>query len=107
MQIGVLVCDADGHPHLGNQAAQKFLGQALASGKLSPLTAVSPSLARIQLFRWLGEEQSSGRVLIVFTTRAGYAKSCPGSWRLARTRAAGALIFPRGHGGTTNNRRNS
>ena len=91
MQIGVLVCDADGHVRLGNQAAQKFLGQALASGKLSPLTAVSPDLA-IQLFRWLGEEQSSGRGRSVFTTRAGYTV-LPRFVALGEDKAAGALIF--------------
>ncbi|OGI39576.1 MAG: hypothetical protein A2V91_03605, partial [Candidatus Muproteobacteria bacterium RBG_16_64_10] len=59
MQIGVLVSDADGNIRLGNQAAQKFLGQALASGKLPPLTTVSPDLA-IQLFRWLGDDARDG-----------------------------------------------
>jgi two-component system sensor histidine kinase PilS (NtrC family) len=91
MQIGVLVCDADGHVRLGNQAAQKFLGQALASGKLSPLTAVSPDLA-IQLFRWLGEGQSGGRGRSVFTTRAGYTV-LPRFVALGEDKAAGALIF--------------
>lgn len=91
MQIGVLVCDADGNIRLGNQAAQKFLGQALASGKLSALTAVSPDLA-IQLFRWLGEEKSGGHGRSVFTTRAGYTV-LPRFVALGEDKAAGALIF--------------
>ncbi len=91
MQIGVLVCDADGNVRLGNQAAQKFLGQALASGKLSPLTAISPDLA-IQLFRWLGEGQGGGRGRNVFTTRAGYTV-LPRFVALGEDKDAGALIF--------------
>lgn len=101
MQIGVLVCDADGNIRLSNQAAQKFLGLGpLSPTKPQVLTAVCPDLA-IQLFRWLGEEQNV-RNRNAFATRNGYRvlprfTTLGGDGRDAGTAAgdkdAGALIF--------------
>lgn len=91
MQIGVLVCDADGNIRLSNQAAQKFLG--LGSPTLvnsQTLTAISPDLA-IQLFRWLGKGQDV-RKRTNFTTRNGY-QVLPRFVALGDDKEAGALIF--------------
>ena len=91
MQIGVLICDADGNIRLGNQAAQKFLGQALASGKLSPLTAVfarSPSSCSAG---WAKDRAAATGAAC--SRRAPAIPSCSDSLRSAKDKSAGALIF--------------
>ena len=84
MQIGVLVCDADGHVRLGNQAAQKFLGQALASGncpRSRRFLPISPSNCSVG---W-AKNRAAAVGAACSSTRAGYTV-LPRFVALARTR---------------------
>lgn len=88
LQIGVLVCDADGNIRLLNQAAQRFLGLTPLPRTLPNVSTAAPDLA-IQLFRWLGEGRH-GRS--AFATRAGY-KLLPRFVALGDDADSGVLIF--------------
>jgi len=104
LQIGVLVCDADGNIRLLNQAAQRFLGLTPPPAGLPNVSTAAPDLA-IQLFRWLGDDAKDGggrttpgavaggrHGRSAFATRAGY-RLLPRFAALGNDADSGVLVF--------------
>ena len=90
MQIGVLVCDADGSIRLINQAGKKFLGLLPNLDFPLSLASTSPDLA-MQLSRRL-HKGGNRRGRKMFATRAGYSV-LPRFVPLGNDKQAGTLIF--------------